>query len=106
MNRKRIITFAVVTIIAVIVTASIYEAFDVHDTKPFPIDPEFLFMMLSSLFAMCLGVLLTLPLSRLILSIVDFLHQPWKSSSFSSPNALHDARLLFSLPLNSISLRI
>lgn len=107
MDRKRIIAFAVVIIIAVIVGASIYESFDIHDTKPFPIDPEFLLMMLSSLLTMCLSILLlTLPLSKLFLLIFGFLRNPLKSASFSRRNVFADARLLFSPPLSPISLRI
>lgn len=107
MGRKRIITFAVVAIIAVIVSASIYEAFDIHDPKPFPIDPEFLLMMLSSSLTVCLSVLLlTLPLFKLFLLIFDFLRHALKLAAYSGRDVFQDGRLLFSPPLSPISLRI
>ncbi len=107
MDRKRIIAFAVVLIIAVIVGASIYETFDIHDPKPFLIDPEFLLIMLSCLLTMCLSILLLpLPLPKLFLLIFHFLRNPLKSAAFSWRNVSEDARLLFSPPLSSLSLRI
>lgn len=107
MDRKRIIAFAVVIIVAVIVGASIYEAFDIHDTKPFPIDPEFLLIMLSCLLTLCLSTLfLTLPLRKLFLTMVVFLPRPLQRAAFSWSNAFEDAPVLFSPPLCPISLRI
>lgn len=107
MGRKRIIAFAVVAILAVIVGALIYEAFDIHDTKPFPIDPEFLLMMLSSSITVCLSILLlTRPLFKLFSLIFGFVHHALRPAAFSWRDMFQDARLLFSPPLSPISLRI
>jgi hypothetical protein len=40
-SRKDIVVLVVAVIISVMVGSTIFEVFDVHDTKPFPIDPEF-----------------------------------------------------------------
>lgn len=107
MDRKRIIAFAVAAIIAVIVSALVYEAFDIHDTKPFPIDPEFLLMMLSSSLTVCLSILLmTRPLFKLFSLMFGFVHHALRPAAFSWRNVFQDARLLFSPPLSPISLRI
>jgi hypothetical protein len=107
MGRKRIIAFAVVAIVAIIVCASIYETFDIHDTKPFPIDPEFLLMMLSSALTVCLSILLlSRPLFKLFSLIFGFVHHALKAVCSSRRYLFQDARLLFSPPLSPISLRI
>jgi hypothetical protein len=107
MGRKRIIAFAVVAILAVIVGALIYEAFDIHDTKPFPIDPEFLLMMLSSSLTVCLSILLlTRPLFKLFSLIFGFVHHALRPAAVSWRDVFQDARFLFSPHLSPISLRI
>lgn len=107
MGRKRIIAFAVAVIIAVMMGALIYEAFDIHDPKPYLDDPEFLIMMLSCLLTLCLStLLLNLPLLKLFWSMVDFLPHPLRPAAFSWVSAFEYARLLFSPPLNAIFLRI
>lgn len=107
---KRIIGFIVALMISVMVGALIYEVFDIHDVKPFWVDPEFLLMMLCSMLIFCVGVpalirrlfSLALSLSRLLpLGLLGL------SRSFTHR---HDAfeleRLLFSPPLSVTALRI
>jgi hypothetical protein len=53
MYRKRILGLVVAAFVVVMAGALVYEAFDIHDTKPFLIDPEFLLMMLSSVLIFC-----------------------------------------------------
>ena len=54
--RKRMIGFAVAAFVFVMAAALIYGAFDIHDWKPYLIDPEFLLMMLSSTLIFCVGI--------------------------------------------------
>jgi hypothetical protein len=104
------IGFAVSALIMVMVGALIYEFFDIHDTKPFPIDPEFLLMMLSSTLIFCVGIpalirrlfSLDLSLSRLLpLGLLGL-----SRCSTHQHETFERERLLFSPPLSVISLRI
>jgi len=106
---KRILGFVVIAFILVMVGALIYKCFDVHDTRPFGIDPEFLLMMLSSMLIFCVGfpslicnlfrfcfLAEVLPLGALVLSC---------RSAFRF-DAFEIEHLLFSTPPGVISLRI
>jgi hypothetical protein len=111
MCRKRILVFAVVAIISVMMGALVYEAFDIHDTKPFPIDPEIVLIMLDSLLVVCLStVVLTVSRLATFFSLVSEL-LPFGPSGLM-PGLWHPRqsfeveRLLFSPPLSAISLRI
>jgi len=75
MGRKRLLTIVVLAIFSMMMGAAIYEIFDIHDPKPFPIDPEFLIMNLGFFLALCLSVvLLTLPsLKRALTSVLGLL---------------------------------
>ena len=107
---KRIIGFALAVLIAVMMGALIYEAFDIHDTKPFPVDPEILLMMLSSMLIFCVGIAaLVRRLFSLDLSLSELLPLGLLGLSRSSTHqreAFERERLLFSPPLSGISLRI
>lgn len=94
----------------VMVGAAVYEAFDIHDPKPFPIDPEFLVMMCSGLLALCLTtVVLAVRLLGFYLlasevlpnALLDFTRSSWRRDQASDA-----ARLLFSPLLSTTSLRI
>jgi hypothetical protein len=111
MCRKRILVFAVAAIISVMVGALVYEAFDIHDTKPFPIDPEIVLIMLDSLLVVCLStVVLTVSRLASFFSLVSEL-LPFGLSGLM-PGLWHPRqsfeveRLLFSPPLSATSLRI
>jgi hypothetical protein len=88
----------------------IYEAFDIHDPKPFLIDPEFLLMMLSTVLIFCVGIAaLIRGLGSFCLALAELL--PLGTFGVSSRTAFqHESfeieRLLFSPPLSVISLRI
>ncbi len=107
---KRIVGLAVAVAISVMVGALIYEAFDVHDTKPFFIDPEFLLMMLTSVLILCIGVaaivrhLCSLGLSFSGLLLFEFLRSPLRA--IRQCEAVERERLLFSPPLSVTALRI
>ncbi|MHB8389331.1 MAG: hypothetical protein ACYDBH_07085 [Acidobacteriaceae bacterium] len=107
---KRIIGSIVTVMISVMVGALIYEAFDIHDTKPFWIDPEFLLMMLSSMLILCFGIAaLVRRLFSLDLSLSDLLPLGLLGLSQSSAHeqeAFERERLLFSPPLSVTALRI
>jgi hypothetical protein len=109
MSRRHIIALLAVAIIAVMVGALVYEAFDIHDPKPFPIDPEFLLMMFSGLLALCLS---TVVLAIRLLGFYFFseLLPPGlldlSRGSSRRYQAFDVERLLFSPPLSATSLRI
>jgi len=89
--------------------ALVYEAWDVHDPKPFLIDPEFLLMMLSSVLIFCVGIAtLIRGLYSLCLSLAELLRIGTFGASLSSAFQ-HDSfeiERLFSPPLRVTSLRI
>jgi hypothetical protein len=106
-GRKFIIALAVIVVIAVMVGAPLYEIFDIHDTRPFPIDPEFLLTTVGSLLAVCLSVvLLALPCFVLALVLAYVLAFQLSLTAFSRRSGFQDDRLLFSPPRNILSLRI
>src|SRR5260370_7590378 len=73
-TRKFIIAFVVCAILMVMVGAMVYEAFDIHDTKLFPIDPEFLVYMLGAVLVLCLGTaVLTVGLLSFYFPLSDLL---------------------------------
>ncbi len=110
MSRKQIVAFAGTVIILVMAGALIYEAFDIHDPKPFPIDPEMLLYMFGSMMVLCVGtVALIVPLLNLNLSFsgmlpLSLLGLPHISMQRRQPFEVE--RLLFSPPLSVTSLRI
>lgn len=110
MSWKRILGFAVITFVLVMVGALIYEAFDIHDTKPYLTDPECLLMMLSCLLIFCMGLMGSIRnLCRFCLSLAELL--PFEViDSPSYPMFRHatfeSGTLLFSPPLSTTSLRI
>ncbi len=108
MDRKSILLFVLLTIFLVMVGAPIHEAaFDANDTKPFPIDSDFLFMVLGSLLTMSLSViLLTVPCLVLALARYEIAILEPRCSAISFLGAFEHRRLLFSPPVGFISLRI
>lgn len=110
MCRKRMIGFAVAAFVFMMAGALIYEACDIHDPKPFFIDPEFLVMMLSSMLIFCVGTAaLVRCLYRFCLSLLELLPLDIFGLSFGSmfqQQAFEIERLLFSPPPSVTSLRI
>ena len=104
------IGFAVAAFAFVMAGALIYEAFDIHDSKPFFIDPEFLLMMLSSTLIFCVGIAaLIRRLFSFCLSLSELLPFEFLGLSHCSIfryEAFEIERLLFSPPLSVTSLRI
>jgi hypothetical protein len=98
-----------VAIIMILVGALIYEAFDIHDPKPFLIDPEFLVIMCTGLLALCLSTTLAIRLLGFCLLVLEMGSQylPELTSGLWCRYQTFEAdRLLFSPPLSAISLRI
>jgi hypothetical protein len=110
MCRTRILGFAVAAFVFVMAGALIYEAFDIHDPKPFFIDPEFLLMMLSSMLIFCIGIpALIRRLYSFCLSLSEFLPPGILGLSHSLTfryETFELERLLFSPPLSVTALRI
>jgi hypothetical protein len=109
-SRKFIIGFVVCAILVVMVGAMVYEAFDIHDPKPFLIDPEFLVYMLGAVLVLCLGTaVLTVGLLSFYFSLAELLVN-WLLKLVPGSSRRYQAfeveRLLFSPPLRVISLRI
>lgn len=108
--RRRIVAFVVVAILMVMVGAMVYEVFDIHDPKPFPIDPEFLVYMFSTILVLCLGtVVLTVGLLNFYLSLLELLQfrllnpMPGLRHRYEAFEIEH---ILFSPPLSTATLRI
>jgi hypothetical protein len=110
MSRRHSIALLAVAIIAVMVGALVYEAFDIHDPKPFPIDPEFLLMMFSALLALCLStVVLAIRLLGFYFLFSEVLPHgllDLTPGSWRRHQVFDVERLLFSPPLSATSLRI
>jgi hypothetical protein len=110
MSRRLLVAFVAIAIIAVMVGALVYEAFDIHDPKPFPIDPEFLVMMCSGLLALCLTtVVLAIRLLGFYFLFSELLPHGLSDSTSGSwcrHLAFEVERLLFAPPRSAISLRI
>lgn len=109
-SRRLIVAFVVAAILMVMVGAMVYEAFDIHDPRPFPIDPEFLVYMVSAVLVLCLGtVVLTVSLLNFYLSLSELL--PLKLLNLT-PGLRHQyeafevEHILFSPPLSATTLRI
>jgi hypothetical protein len=109
-RRKRMIGFAVVAFVFVMAAALIYGAFDIHDWKPYLIDPEFLLMMLSTTLIFCVGIsALVRCLFSFCLYLSELLPLEFPGLSVCSNfryEAFEIERLLFSPPLSVTSLRI
>jgi hypothetical protein len=111
MCRKRVLVLAVAAILSVLMGALIYEVFDIHDTKPFPIDPEIVLIMLDSLLVVCLSTVV-LTVSRLasffslVSELLPFGLSGLTPSLWHPCQAFEGERLLFSPPLSATSLRI
>lgn len=109
-SRRRIVAFVVAAILMIMVGAMVYEAFDIHDPKPFPIDPEFLLYMFSALLVLCLGTaVLTVGLLNFYLSLLELLQfrllnrMPELRHRYEAFEVEH---ILFSPPLSTATLRI
>ncbi len=109
-SRRRIVAFVVAAILMVMVGAMVYEVFDIHDPKPFLIDPEFLLYMFSALLVLCLGtVALTVSLLDLCLLLSELLrYRPSKlvAALRHQYEAFEVEHILFSPPLSTATLRI
>ena len=109
-SRRFIIGFVVCAILMVMVGAMVYEAFDIHDTKPFPIDPEFLVYMLGAVLVLCLGTaVLTVGLLSFYFPLSELLVYGLLELARGSSRryqAFEVERLLFSPPRSVIFLRI
>lgn len=109
-SRSRILAFVVTGLMLAMVCALIYEAFDIHDTQPFGVDPELPFFMLGSIVLLCIGILVAIARltgSRLAQSKVPsfwFLGNPLNPQRLS--HVFEADRLLFSPPPAILSLRI
>jgi len=109
MSRRLIVAFVAIAIITIWMGALVYETFDIHDPKPFPIDPEFLVMTCSVMLALCLGTVLAMRLfgfgllfsESLSLGLSEVAPVFWRRFQ-----TFEVERLLFSPPLSAISLRI
>ncbi|MDX6463631.1 MAG: hypothetical protein QOE55_7328 [Acidobacteriaceae bacterium] len=110
MSRRHILAFVTLAIITVMVGALVYEAFDIHDPKPFPIDPEFLLMTFSGLLALCLStVVLAIRLLGFYFLFLELLPHGLLDATRSLWRPHHTfegERLLFSPPLSATALRI
>ena len=107
MARKLLIAFAVVALIAIMVGAPMHEAFEQHDTTPFPIDSEYTMMTLGSLLTTCLSVALsTLPSLCLMLAFVCCLTLALRVQTPLFGYEVEHGRLLYSPPRSLFSLRI
>ena len=107
MGRKRLLTIVVLAIFSMMMGAAIYEIFDIHDPKPFPIDPEFLIMNLGFFLALCLSVvLLTLPsLKRALTSVLGLLFGQIRFT-LKSLWAFERSIKIFSPPQSPVLMRI
>lgn len=108
-SRRLIVAFVAIAIITIWMGALVYETFDIHDPKPFPIDPEFLVMTCSVMLALCLGTVLAIRLFALCLLFWESLSQGMSELApalWRRFQTFEVERLLFSPPLGAISLRI
>ena len=56
MSRSRILAFVMSGLLLAMAGVLLYQAFDIHDTQPFGVDPELPLFMLGSLIVLCIGV--------------------------------------------------
>ncbi len=90
--------------------ALLYQAFDIHDTQPFGVDPELPLFMLGAMLLFCIGVAVmvmrrldsSVPLSK----VPSFLRPMESRSTVNLGQAFDIERLLFSPPLAVLSLRV
>jgi len=109
MSRRLIVAFVAIAIITIWMGALVYETFDIHDPKPFPIDPEFLVMTCSALLALCLSTVLAIRLFGLCLLFLELLSQGLSELApvlWLRYRTFEVERFLFSPPLTASSLRI
>lgn len=96
----------VTVVTGIMLAALIYGACDIHDTKPFPVDPESLITMCSPLLMLSAGILLvTLPVFGLLRFLSKLLTLPGISLSAPLYSEL-PSPVLFSSLQNTLSLRI
>lgn len=109
MSRKHIVALAV-TVLAVSLAVLVSQTFDLHDTKPFPVDPELPCFLFGSLVGFCIGIAaLTVYLVGSFPFDSELLPFSSKGQSLRSMvrrQAFEAERLLFSPPLSVLSLRI
>jgi hypothetical protein len=110
MCRKRILGVVVAAFVFLMAGALVYEALDIHDPKPFLIDPEFLLMMLSSVLIFCIGIAgLIRGVHSFSSSLAELLSIKifgvWFSSTFQN-ESFEIELLLFSPPPSVTALRI
>jgi hypothetical protein len=108
MGRKSILLFVLLAIVLFMVGAPIHEAgFDSDDSRPFPVDPDFLVMVLSSLLTMSLSVfLLAVPCFVLALALAGRTTVERRYAAISFLTAFDHKRRLFSPPGCLLSLRV
>ncbi|MBW4039442.1 MAG: hypothetical protein HIU91_11325 [Acidobacteria bacterium] len=110
MSRKHIVALAAAVILAVSIGVLVSKAFDRHDTRPFPVDPEVPTFLIGSLLGTCIG---TVALTVQLLGFFQIrLERLWIRVLRPSPSlktcwqAFEHERLLFSPPPCVSSLRI
>jgi hypothetical protein len=110
MSRRRILAFVITGIMLAMLYVLIFQAFDIHDTQPFGVDPELPLFMLGSILLLCIGTLVAIARlagSRLSQSKVPSLWFLDIALSFKSSGHVFEAdRRLFSPPPAVLSLRI
>ncbi len=113
MSRKHIVALAVTGLMLAMFGVLLYEAFDIfdlHDTQPFPVDPEVPLFMLGSMLVLCIGtVALTVRLLEVCLVLSELLPLGLLGlmrSSMRRVPAFEVERLLFSPPRSVTALRI
>ena len=105
MSKKIILWVAVGTVVSIMLFALVYGLFDIHDTKPFPIDPESAIFIASALLVLSLRVLLIrVPLPSPLAVLVAWLCASGEPCCFSRCESAPDPFL--SPPLTLLSLRI
>ncbi len=108
-DRERILRFVIAAFILVMVAALIYEAFDIHDTKPFYTDPECLLMLHSCVLIFCIGIMALRHVFKFRFSLSELLPVVILGLSHCTmfrSGTFEVERLLFSPPLSVTSLRI
>ena len=104
-SKKVILWMVVGAVVGIMLFAFIYGVFDIHDTKPFPVDPESAVLIASALLALSFRVLLIqIPLIGSLMLIAAWLRPLFahEHPSLESP----EPDPFISPPLIAISLRI
>ena len=112
MPRNRILALVVTGLMLAMLGVLVFKAFDIHDTQPLGVDPEFPLFVLGSMLLLCLGTV-ALTVNHLGISLFLSLSQLLPVGLFGlslKASELREAfeieRLLFSPPLAVVSLRI